>query len=262
MWRWFFFSFFSSRIQNSSFQRFEESASFKGRISFPETFANLKVAPLAVAHFRFSSDVVFVSFFFPRLCMRSHPVLHTPSHARSQANTQLIRPHSLLHMRHAQSDSWPRPPGRRGWCPRRRGERLVGGDEPGSSALSPDIHTQWVHSLTCLIAWADWGRGSLKVAPRRAGGPQNCDGSWFISVYNHSCTCFCILLCCNIVKNSWFLIFGCPWFSLGRHQVCFFVVVVVIWSSFPKTTAPITQKLCRHVSQRIRCRCFAFFCNM
>lgn len=56
-------------------------------------------------------------------------------------------------------------------------------------------------------------------------------------------------------KISWFLIFGCPWFSPGRHQVFF----VVIWSSFPKTTAPITQKLCRHVSQRIRCRCFAFF---
>lgn len=28
---------------------------------------------------------------------------------------------------------------------------------------------------------------------------------------------------------------------------------------FPKATAPITQKLCRHVSQRIRCRCFLLF---
>lgn len=76
-----------------------------------------------------------------------------PSHARRQAHS--THPSILSHMRHAQLDSWPRPSGER--CGGGEGDApsgpLVGGDEPGSSALSPDIHTQWVHSHTCLIAW-------------------------------------------------------------------------------------------------------------
>lgn len=66
---------------------------------------------------------------------------------------------------------------------------------------------------------------------------------------------FCILLYYNISRSLDFLflnVLGSPWADIE-----FFFVV--IWRSFPKTTAPITQKLCRHVSQRIRCRCFAFF---
>lgn len=127
------FFFFISNVL--PFRDLRISLSFKGRIFFPETLANLIVAFLNFVSLQmlYSSFFYFIPF---RLCMRSHPVLHTPSHARSQAHT--THPSILSHMRHAQPDSWPRPPG---------GEdgallgRFVGGDEPGSSALSPDIHT-------------------------------------------------------------------------------------------------------------------------
>lgn len=132
--------FFISKVL--PFRDLRISLSSKGRISF--------LKPLLTSLLRFSivSLKMLYLIFFPRLCMRSHPVSHTPSHARSQAHT--THPSILSHMRHAQPDSWPHPPG---------GEdgallgRFIGGDEPGSSALSPDIHTQWVHSHTCLIAW-------------------------------------------------------------------------------------------------------------
>lgn len=142
--------------------------------------------PLLTSLLRFSIYVslqmlLFIFFLFSRLCMRSHPDLHTPSHARSQAHT--THPSILSHnMRHAQPDSWPRPT---------RGERMVpcwgrfvGGDEPGSSALSPDIHTQMGPFTHMSDSVADWGRGTSRVAPSLVGGPQNCDGSWFISVHN------------------------------------------------------------------------------
>lgn len=127
------------------------SLSFKGRISFPETFANLIVAILFL--FRCC-----ICIFFPvSACVLTQSCILPVTHAAKHTTTH---PSTLLHMRHAQPDSWPRPPG---------GEdgallgRLVGGDEPGSSALSPDIHTQWVHSHSCLIAWpigggAHWWR--------------------------------------------------------------------------------------------------------
>lgn len=66
------------------------------------------------------------------------------AHSR-HAHTPLV--HSLAH---AQLDSGPAH--HRGGETPHRGP-LVGGDEPGSSALSPDIHTQWVHSHTRLMAW-------------------------------------------------------------------------------------------------------------
>lgn len=97
---------FFFHIQSSSFQGFEDQPLFQRQNFFPETFANLIVAFL---NFCFSSDVVRFVVFFLRLCMRSHPVSHTPSHARSQAHT--THPSILSHMRHAQPDSWPRPPG-------------------------------------------------------------------------------------------------------------------------------------------------------
>lgn len=130
-------TFFFSHIQSSSFQGFEVLPLSKRQNFFP-----------ANAFLDFSSSVVVFLFCFFPLCMRSHPVLHTPRHARCQAYT--THPYILSHMRHAQPDSWPRPPGGEGGSPL---GPLVGGDEPGSSALSPDIHTQWVHSHTCLIAW-------------------------------------------------------------------------------------------------------------
>ncbi len=91
-------------IQSSSFQGFEDQPLFQRQNFFPETFANLIVA---FQLFLFRCCICI--FFFPRLCMRSHPVSHTPSHARSQAHT--THPSILSHMRHAQPDSWPRPPG-------------------------------------------------------------------------------------------------------------------------------------------------------
>lgn len=87
---------------------------------------------------RFSSDVVVVCFFFPVAAKRIH--------------THISSVHSLAHA--TRSVGLPAPPHRgetgeeeeevvvEDGCPiGERGGRLVGGDEPGSSALSPDIHT-------------------------------------------------------------------------------------------------------------------------
>lgn len=130
------FFFFISKVL--PFRDLQISLSFKGRISFPETFANLCCNFVSLQ----------MLYFFPvSACVLTQSCILPVTHA---ANHTTTHPSILSHMRHAQPDSWPRPPG---------GEdgallgRLVGGDEPGSSALSPAIHTQWVHSHTCLIAW-------------------------------------------------------------------------------------------------------------
>lgn len=139
------------------------SASFEGRISFPETFANLIVAIF------FLSRCCICIFLFFRLRMRSHPVTHTPSHARSQAHNN-SSVHSLAHATHAQPDSWPRPPGGEDGA---LSGRLVGGDEPGSWESR---HSYTMGPFTHMSdSVADWGRGTL-VAPSLVGGPQNCDG--------------------------------------------------------------------------------------
>ena len=69
---------------------------------------------------------------------------------------------------------------------------LVGGDEPGSSALSPDIHTQWVHSHTS-DGVADLGMGA-QVVPPPVGGPQNCHMVHLMLVLLVFLLCFCDLL--------------------------------------------------------------------
>lgn len=86
------------------------SASFKGRISF--------LKPLLASLLRFSILFLFrcCICIFSRLCMRSHPALHTPSHARSQAHT--THPSILSHMRRA-AGLLASPTRGRGWCPRR-----------------------------------------------------------------------------------------------------------------------------------------------
>lgn len=163
------------------------SVSHKGRISFLNPLLNLLL--------RFSQLYLFGSvWIFSRLCMRSHPALHTPTHAHTSQP-----PHSRSHMRHAQPDSWPCPPGGRGWRPVGRGV-FVGGDEPGSSALSPDIHTQWVHTHTCLIAWpigggAHWGWCRLKSEDRRIAMVWGSSQS-LLTVFS-----LCILSLC--FKISW-----------------------------------------------------------
>lgn len=129
------------------------------------------------------------------------PVTHAAKH------TQLIHPYSLAHAIR-QPDSWPRPPG---------GEDgpvwgiFVGGDEPGSSAVSPAIHIQWVHSHTSDSV-ADWGRGLSRVAPSPVGGPENC-------VCGSSQFVIKVLFCWVVLFFSLFLIFGCPWWSPVRHRV-------------------------------------------
>lgn len=95
--------FFISKVL--PFRDLQISLSFKGRISFPETFADLFVAILFL--FRCC-----ICIFFSRLCMRSHPDLHTPSHARSQSHNN-SSVHSLAH-------ATRRTPG-----PAHQGERIV-----------------------------------------------------------------------------------------------------------------------------------------
>lgn len=109
---------------------------------------------------RFSSRCrrFFVSFSL--LHMRSHPDTRTfPVTPRSHAHTQTTHP-SILSLAHAiRSVGHLAPPIRGEAGEGKRSGRglkmvaqsegvLVRGDEPGSSALSPDIHTQWVHSHT------------------------------------------------------------------------------------------------------------------
>lgn len=148
--------------------------------------------------------------------MRSHPVLHT-SQSRTQTSTQHSSVHSLAHATRAAGLLAPSfGGGGRGEGDAPSGP-LVGGDEPGSSALSPDIHTQWVHSHTCLIAWpigggAHWGRRPLWSEDR-----GNCD-----MVRLSSQLLFSLLSVVSVIswhfKVSW--LFGCPWFSPGRHRLC------------------------------------------
>lgn len=133
-----------------------------GRISlfqrqnfFPEIFANLIVAFL-----KFVSLQMLYLYLFFRLCMRSHPASHTPSHARSQAHT--THPSILSHMRHAQSDSLASPIRGRGWCPIgasrwRRWTWLLSTESRHSYTMGPFTHMS--------DSVADWGRGTLRVAP-------------------------------------------------------------------------------------------------
>lgn len=126
----------------------------------PETFANLIVAiffSLQMFLYLFLLLVVF-SFFLISACVLTQSRT-LPVHARSQAHTT----HPSTLSQHANTRSRTPGPAHQGERTAPRvGGRLVGGDEPGSSALSPDIRTQWVHSHTCLIAWpigggAHWG---------------------------------------------------------------------------------------------------------
>lgn len=110
---------------------------FQRQNFIPETFAK---PHCCVSQFLFLLQMLYLNRFPVSACVltqtRTLPVTHAAKH------TQLIRTPGPAHQ------------GER-MVPRRGGGggRLVGGDEPGSSALSPVIHTQWVHSHTCLIAW-------------------------------------------------------------------------------------------------------------
>lgn len=210
---------------------------------FPEIFAKPIVAFL---NFCFSSDVVFESFPISA-CVLTQPCTLPVTHAAK--HTQLIHPFSRT------CDTRSRTPG-----PAPRG----GGVGEDGALLGASRWRRWTwllstesrHSYTMgpfthmSDSVADWGRGTLRVAPSLVGGPQNCVGFWFISVHNQLFSFLHFVVIFQDLLISYF------WMSLVLPgQTSSFVV---IWSSFPKTTAPITQKLCQHVSQHIRCRCFAF----
>lgn len=150
------------------------SASFKGRISF--------LKPLLTSLLRFSIFVSLQMLYLNRFpvsaCVltqtRTLPVTHAAKH------TQLIRPFSRT------CDTRSRTPG-----PAHQGERMV--PRRGASRWR---RWTWLLSIESSHSYtmgpfthmsdsvADWGRGTLRVAPSLVGGPQNCDGSWFISVQN------------------------------------------------------------------------------
>lgn len=171
--------FFISKVL--PFRDLRISLSFKGRISSPETFANLIVAILFL--------------FRCCICIFFSPSLHafSPSLAYSQSRTQPST-QRLSHPLSCTCDTHSQTPGTA-----RQGERMV--PDRGASLEEMNLAPQhWVqtvihngsihtHMSDCV---ADWGRGSL-VAPSRVGGPQICDGSWFISVQNLSRFLFCIL---------------------------------------------------------------------
>ena len=153
------------------------SLSFKGRISF--------LKPLLTSLLRFSIfvslqmllDLLFFSSVSACVLTQSRilPVTHAAKH------TQLIRPFSRT------CDTRSRTPG-----PAHQGERMV----PCWGRFFRWRRWTWLlstesrHSYTMgpfthmSDSVADWGRGTSRVAPSQVGGPQNCDGSWFISVRN------------------------------------------------------------------------------
>lgn len=160
-------------------------------------------------------NFLFSSF---RLCLSSNPVSHTPSHARSQAYIT-HPPHSLAHAIRS-PDSRPRPPRAEGGAFFRG--RVVGGDEPGSSALSPAIHIQWVHSHTCLIAWP------MQGGAHRGWRPLWSEDRRIVMVHGHLSSefiffCFCILLSCGCIFFHDLLLseFRMSLVIPGRHQVRF-----------------------------------------
>lgn len=112
------------------------SASFQGRISFLKPFLNV---------LRFSIFVCLQMFLnlFPSLHAFSPSLAHSQS--RTQPSTHNSSVHSLVHATRAVGLlALPTGEGEGGGgaplgC-------LVGGDEPGSSALSPDIHNGFIHT--------------------------------------------------------------------------------------------------------------------
>lgn len=110
------FFFFISKVL--PFRDLRISLSLKGRISFFKPFLNSLLRFSIFASLQMSYLYLFFLFFFPfpRLCMRSHPVVsHTSipvTHAAK--HTQLIRPFSRT------CDTRSRTPG-----PAHQGERMV-----------------------------------------------------------------------------------------------------------------------------------------
>lgn len=203
---------FFFHIQSSSFQGFADQPLVQR-----QNFFFLKPLLTSLLQFCVSLQMLYLYFFFPvSACVLTQSCILPVTHAAKHTTTH---PSILSHMRHAQPDSWPRPPG--GEDGALIGGRLVGGDEPGSSALSPDIHTQWVHSHTCLIAWpigggAHWGWRPLESEDRRIvmvrGSSQFIIKVIFISA-------FCCIVIFQDLLISYFC--GCPWFSPGRHPSFF-----------------------------------------
>lgn len=93
------------------------------------------------------------------------------------------------------------------------------------------------------------------MAPSLVGGPQDCNGSWSPQfIIDLLCFCICFLSSC-VFFVCFFMISRCRNFRMflvipGRHQVCvLFFPFKCLEGVLLRTTAPITLKLCRHVSQ-------------
>lgn len=172
----------------------------------PETFANLIVAiffSLQMFLYLFLLLLVVFSFFLISACVLTQSRT-LPVHARSQAHTthpSTLSQHANTRSRtpgpaHQGERTAPRVGGASRW---RRWTWLLSAESRHSYTMGPFTHMS--------DSVADWGRGTLRLAPSLVGGPQNCDGSLFISVHNHSYNHFCILLYCNISRSLDFLFF-------------------------------------------------------
>lgn len=182
------FFFFISKVL--PFRDLRISLSFKGRISF--------LKPFLTSLLHFSILFLFrccIGIFFPSLHAFSPSLAYSQS--RTQPSTHNSSIHSLAHATRA-AGLLASPARGRGWCPIgasrwRRWTWLLSTESRHSYTMGPFTHMS--------DSVADWGRGTLRVAPSLVGGPQNCDGLWFISVHNYSSIHFCILLYWNISRS-------------------------------------------------------------
>ena len=168
-------NFFISKVL--PFRDLEDQPLFQRQNFFPETFDNLIVAFL-----NFDSLQMLYLFLFPPVsaCVLTQPCI---LQSRTQPSTHNSSVHSLAHATRAVGLLAP-PTRGRGWCPIggascwRRWTWLPSTESRHSYTMGPFTHMS--------DSVADWGRGTWRVAPSRVGGPQNCDGLWFISVHNYS----------------------------------------------------------------------------
>lgn len=151
--------FFLFHIQSSSFQGFEDQPLSKADF----------LSCQCVSWFFLFSCCICIFYFFSSLHAFS------PSLAHSQTRTLPSTPHSSVHsLAHAtRAAGLLAPPTRgRGRLPTgascwRRWTWLLSTESRHSYTMGPFTHMS--------DSVADWGRGTLRVAPSLVGGPQNCD---------------------------------------------------------------------------------------
>lgn len=159
----FFLSFFFMEMRMSHFQR--QNFDSCNSSATPQSMQFLFLGKMLSFSF-------FLLLFLPPVSDWVLTQPHTlPNHARTQPYA--THPPTLSHMRYAFFffAGLPAPTccgaadaaffGGEGKAGGWVAGRVVRGDEPGSSALSPAIHIRWVHSHTRLIAWPIQGGSAL-----------------------------------------------------------------------------------------------------